>query len=109
ADVAIFYLNEHEDAEETKRLVELEGKKCILLDGDIGSMTFCEAAVTKVMDYFGKIDILINNAAEQHPQDNFLDISHEQLEKTFRTNVFGAFYMTKAVLPHLKEGSSIIN
>jgi NAD(P)-dependent dehydrogenase (short-subunit alcohol dehydrogenase family) len=109
ADIAIVYLNEHDDAKETKRLVEQAGQKCLLISGDIGSQPFCEAAVTKTLDTFNKIDILINNAAEQHPQTNFSDITSEQLEQTFRTNVFGMFYMTKAVLPNLKSGSSIIN
>ena len=109
ADIAIIYLDEHEDANETKRLVEQVGQKCLLISGDIGSQSFCEAAVTKTLDTFNKIDILINNAAEQHPQKHFLDISSEQLEQTFRTNVFGMFHMTKAVLPNLKSGSSIIN
>ncbi|MCJ0932301.1 SDR family oxidoreductase [Virgibacillus halodenitrificans] len=109
ADVAIVYLNEHEDAKETKRLVELEGRQCLLISGDIGDQSFCESAVTETLDKYKKIDILINNAAEQHPQGKFLDITSEQLEKTFRTNVFSMFYITKAVLPNLKEGSSIIN
>jgi len=109
ADIAIVYLDEHEDAEETKRLVELEGQKCHLISGDIGQQSFCEAAVTETINKFKKIDILVNNAAEQHPQNNFMDITSEQLERTFRTNVFSMFYITKAVLPNLKEGSSIIN
>ncbi|WP_164215028.1 SDR family oxidoreductase [Virgibacillus sp. YIM 98842] len=109
ADVAVIYLDEHEDAEETKRLVELEGQKCHLISGDIGNQSFCEAAVTETINKFKKIDILVNNAAEQHPQDSFMDITSEQLEQTFRTNVFSMFYITKAVLPNLKEGSSIIN
>jgi NAD(P)-dependent dehydrogenase (short-subunit alcohol dehydrogenase family) len=109
ADIAIIYLNEHEDAQGTKRLVEQEGKKCLLISGDIGNQSFCEAAVTEVLDNYGKVDILVNNAAEQHPQDSFMDITSDQLEKTFRTNIFSMFYLTKAVLPNLKEGSSIIN
>src|SRR5690625_4033916 len=109
ADIAIVYLDEHEDAEETKRLVELEGQKCHLISGDIGQQSCCEAAVTETINKFKKIDILVNNAAEQHPQNNFMDITSEQLERTFRTNVFSMFYITKAVLPNLKEGSSIIN
>lgn len=109
ADVAIIYLDEHDDAEDTKRLVEQEGQKCILISGDIGNQSFCEAAVTEVLDKYGKVDILVNNAAEQHPQDTFMDITSEQLERTFRTNIFSMFYLTKAVLPNLKEGSSIIN
>ncbi|MFK2825833.1 SDR family oxidoreductase [Bacillus sp. B190/17] len=109
ADVAIVYLNEHEDANETKKLIEQEGQKCLLISGDIGSEDFCEEAVQKTLDSFGQIDILVNNAGEQHPQNSLLDITAEQLEKTFRTNIFGYFYMTKAVLPHLKKGASIIN
>jgi NAD(P)-dependent dehydrogenase (short-subunit alcohol dehydrogenase family) len=109
ADVAIIYLDEHEDAEETKRLVEMEGQKCLLINGDVGQQTFCEAAVTETLNKFKKVDILVNNAAEQHPQTDFMDITSEQLERTFRTNVFSMFYITKAVLPNLKEGSSIIN
>ncbi|WP_156288838.1 SDR family oxidoreductase [Oceanobacillus salinisoli] len=109
ADIAIIYLNEHEDAEETKRIVEQEGQKCLLISGDIGNEAFCADAVQKTFDTFHKIDILVNNAAEQHTQPSFLDITSEQLEKTFRTNIFSMFYLSKAVIPHLKEGSSIIN
>lgn len=109
ADIAIVYLDEHGDANETKRLVEQAGQKCLLINGDVGKQTFCEAAATETLDTFKKIDILVNNAAEQHPQENFLKISTEQLEQTFRTNVFGMFHLTKAVLPNLKQGSSIIN
>ncbi|WP_087973326.1 SDR family oxidoreductase [Oceanobacillus rekensis] len=109
ADIAIIYLDEQEDAQDTKRLVEQEGQKCLLISGDIGNQTFCEAAVTQVLDTYGKVDILVNNAGEQHPQDSFMDITSDQLEKTFRTNIFSMFYLTKAVLPNLKEGSSIIN
>jgi NAD(P)-dependent dehydrogenase (short-subunit alcohol dehydrogenase family) len=109
ADVAISYLNEHKDAQETKRLVEAEGRKCLLLAGDIGIETFCQDVVQKIITEFKQIDILVNNAAEQHPQQSLLDITAEQLERTFRTNIFSYFYMTKAVLPHLHKGSSIIN
>ncbi|KAB7704971.1 glucose 1-dehydrogenase [Bacillus aerolatus] len=109
ADVAIIYLNEHEDAEETKKLIEQEGRQCLLIAGDIGSEDFCKEAVQKTLGEFGQIDILVNNAGEQHPQNSLLDITAEQLEKTFRTNIFGYIYMTKAVLPHLKKGASIIN
>lgn len=109
ADVAIIYLDEHNDAKETQRLVEQEGRKCLLIDGDIGKQPFCEAAVTEVLEKLKRINILVNNAAEQHPQDEFLDISKDKLERTFSTNVFGTFYMTKAVLPNLKPGSTIIN
>ncbi|HEY4552996.1 MAG TPA: SDR family oxidoreductase [Bacillaceae bacterium] len=109
ADVAICYLDEEKDAENTKELVEKEGRKCVLIPGDLGSEAHCNEVVKLVMEEFGKIDILVNNAAEQHPQDSLLDITAEQLEQTFRTNVFAYFHLTKAVLPHLKEGSSIIN
>ncbi|MFD1038989.1 SDR family oxidoreductase [Virgibacillus byunsanensis] len=109
ANIAIVYLDEHGDAEETKRLVEQEGRKCLLIAGDVGNQSFCEAAITETLAELKKIDILINNAAEQHPQDNFLDITNEQFENTFRTNMFGTFYMTKAALPNLKRGSTIIN
>ncbi|MFD1850043.1 SDR family oxidoreductase [Oceanobacillus bengalensis] len=109
ADIVIVYLNEHEDANETKKLVELEGQKCALISGDIGDESFCQSVVKQTIDTFKKVDILVNNAAEQHPQTNFLGITSEQLEKTFRTNIFSMFYLTKAVLPHLQKGSSIIN
>ncbi|MED3723225.1 SDR family oxidoreductase [Geobacillus stearothermophilus] len=109
ADVAIIYLNEHEDADETKRLVEQEGRRCLAIAGDIGDEAFCKEAVKQTIEAFGKLDIVVNNAAEQHPQPNFLNITAAQLEKTFRTNVFGCFFLTKAALPHLKSGSAIIN
>lgn len=109
ADVAISFLNEHGDGEETKRLIEAEGQKCLLFPGDIGSESFCNEIVQKTHSIFSKIDILVNNAAEQHPQKSILDITSEQLERTFRTNIFSFFYMTKAVLPHLSQGAAIIN
>ena len=109
ADVAIVYLNEHEDANKTKDMVANEGVRCMLLAGDVGDSSFCREIVDQVKSEFGKIDILVNNAAEQHVQESLLDISDEQLEKTFRTNIFSMFYLTKAVLPHLSKGSSIIN
>jgi len=109
ADVAIVYLSEQQDAEETKRLVEAEGKKCLLLAGDIGSEQFCQQAVQQTVSELGQLDILVNNAAEQHPQESIEDITAEQLERTFRTNIFGMFFLTKAALPQLKEGSAIIN
>ena len=109
ADVAIVYLNETADAEETKQLVEAEGRKCLLFSGDIGSEDFCKEIVKKVISGFGKVDILVNNAAEQHPQNSLLNITSAQLEKTFRTNIFSFFHMTKMVLPHLQKGASIIN
>ncbi|MER3432875.1 MAG: NAD(P)-dependent oxidoreductase [Leptolyngbya sp. ERB_1_1] len=109
ADVAISYLDEHEDAQETVRLVEKEGRRCIALPGDIGEEVVCKQVVQKAIDDFGHLDILVNNAAEQHPQESIENISAEQLERTFRTNIFSMFFMTKAALPHLKAGSAIIN
>lgn len=109
ADIAIVYLNEDNDAREAKRLVEEEGRDCITISGDIGQEAFCQQAVQQVIERFGKLDILINNAAEQHPQESIENISEQQLERTFRTNIFSMFFLTKAALPHLKEGSAIIN
>jgi NAD(P)-dependent dehydrogenase (short-subunit alcohol dehydrogenase family) len=109
ADVAILYLNEHKDAEETKRLVEQEGRRCVAIAGDVGDERVCRDAVDRVMRELHRLDILINNAAEQHPQETIEKITADQLERTFRTNIFSMFFMTKAALPHLKEGSAIIN
>ena len=109
ADVAILYLNEHDDAKETKRLVEEQGRRAVTIAGDIGDENFCQQAVQQAVDALGKLDILVNNAAEQHPQKSILDISKEQLERTFRTNIFGMFFMTKAAMKHLHEGSAIVN
>jgi NAD(P)-dependent dehydrogenase (short-subunit alcohol dehydrogenase family) len=109
ADVAVVYLNEHGDAEETQRLVEEQGRRCLLIAGDVGKEEFCQEAVDRTIREFGRLDILVNNAAEQHPQESLEKISAAQLERTFRTNIFSYFYMGKAALPHLKEGSSIIN
>jgi NAD(P)-dependent dehydrogenase (short-subunit alcohol dehydrogenase family) len=109
ADVAIVYLNEHSDAEETKRQVEQEGRRCLLIAGDIGDEKFCVQAVEQAVETLGKLDILVNNAAEQHPQKQLEDITSEQLERTFRTNIFAMFYLAKAALKHLKPGSAIIN
>lgn len=109
ADIAIIYLDEHEDAEETKKIIEGKGKRCITIPCDIGEEKNCFDSVKKVIDTFGKIDVLVNNAAEQHSQNSIEDITKEQLEKTFKTNIFSFFYMVKACLPHMKEGSVIIN
>jgi NAD(P)-dependent dehydrogenase (short-subunit alcohol dehydrogenase family) len=109
ADITIVYLNEHEDAKETKRMVEGEGRRCLMIAGDVGDEKFCLQAVQQTVREFGRLDILVNNAAEQHPQESLEQITAEQLERTFRTNIFSYFYMGKAALPHLKEGSTIIN
>ncbi|PFG12643.1 SDR family oxidoreductase [Bacillus sp. es.036] len=109
AHVAIVYLDEHEDAQNTKKQIEDEGAQCLLLPGDIGDERFATSVINQVIEHFGQLDILINNAAEQHPKQSIEEITAEQLEKTFRTNVFSMFYLTKAALPHLKKGSAIIN
>lgn len=109
ADVSIVYLSEHEDAAETKRLIEQEGRRCVTIAGDVGDDEFCERAVKQTVDAFGRIDILVNNAAEQHPQKSIEDISTDQLHRTFHTNIFSMFYMTKSALKHMRKGSSIIN
>ena len=109
ADVAIMYLNEHDDAKQTKQMVEKYGRRLIAIAGDIGDETFCQQAVQQTVEEFGKLDILVNNAAEQHPQESIEDISTQQLERTFRTNIFSMFFLTKAALKHLKEGSAIVN
>jgi NAD(P)-dependent dehydrogenase (short-subunit alcohol dehydrogenase family) len=109
ADVAISYLNEEDDAKETQRQVEQEGRRCVLIAGDIGDEQHCQQAVAQTVRELGRLDILVNNAAEQHPQDSIEQISAEQLERTFRTNIFSFFYLTKAALKHLKPGSAIIN
>lgn len=109
ANVAVIYLNENADAEETKKQVEAEGRQCLLLSGDIGDPEFCKQAVEKTVSTFSHLDIVVNNAAEQHPQDKLEQITPQQLERTFRTNVFGMFYLSAAAMPHLKSGSTIIN
>lgn len=109
ADVAIIYLEEQDDAEQTKQWVEKEGRKCLLLKGDLSNSQTAEKHVEEVIKVFGKINILINNAGVQYPQSDLTDISDEQLAKTFHTNIFSIFYLTKYVLPHLHEGDSIIN
>jgi NAD(P)-dependent dehydrogenase (short-subunit alcohol dehydrogenase family) len=109
ADLAIAYLDEHKDAEETQRLVEQEGRRCIIIPGDVGDPTHCLHIVSLVLRELGRLDIVINNAAEQHPQDSLGKITPAQLERTFRTNIFSYFFMAQAALPHLEEGASIIN
>lgn len=109
ASVTIAYLDEDEDAKETCKLIEKEGQKCDCFRGDLGDEETCRRLVKQVADKFGRIDVLVNNAAEQHEQANLEDISAEQLERTFRTNIFAYFFVTKAALPHMKQGASIIN
>lgn len=109
ADVVIAYLNEDEDAEKTKEIVESEGRRCLLVAGDIADEDFCQSLVSRTISTFGRLDIVVNNAAQQYPQPSIEDITQKQLEKTFRTNIFSMFYLVKAALPHLKEGAHIIN
>lgn len=109
ADVAIVYLDEDVDAEDTKALVEKEGAKCLLIKGDIKDSKFCREAVDKTVEEFGKLNILVNNAAVQYPQEQIQDISDEQLEETFKTNIFAQFHFASAALNHMNEGDSIIN
>jgi NAD(P)-dependent dehydrogenase (short-subunit alcohol dehydrogenase family) len=109
ADIAIVYLNEDKDAEETKNLVEAAGRKCLLIKGDVKNSSFCKEAVKQVVKEYGRLNILVNNAGMQFPQKNAKSITDEQLEITFRTNIFAYFYFAEAALEHLKEGDCIIN
>lgn len=109
ADVAIVYLSEKNDADETRKMVEEQKSRAITIEGDVGDEEFCRRAVERVVKEFGKLDILVNNAAEQHVQSTIEDITAEQLERTFRTNIFGMFFLTKAALKHMKEGAAIVN
>jgi NAD(P)-dependent dehydrogenase (short-subunit alcohol dehydrogenase family) len=109
ADVAVVYRNEHRDARETKRLIENEGRDCLLIAGDVGAEKFCRNAVEQTVDRFGGIDVLVNNAAEQHPQESIEKITEKQLVRTFRTNIFAMFFLTKAALRHLGKDAAIIN
>lgn len=110
ADVAIVYLGEEQgDAEETRRAVEDEGRRCLLIPGDVTDANFCRWAVQQVVDHYGKLEVLVNNAAYQEHQSSIDDLSEEQFEKTFRTNIFGYFFMAKAAVPHLRAGSAIVN
>ncbi|TWB43626.1 SDR family oxidoreductase [Nitrospirillum pindoramense] len=109
ADVAIVYLDEHEDAADTVALIEAEGARGLRIAGDVGDEGFCREAVEKVVSTFGKLDILVNNAAEQHTTGGLGDLTAQQLERTFRTNVFGYFFMSKMALQHMKRGGAIVN
>lgn len=108
ADVAISYLDEHEDAKETQRAVEKEGRRCILIPGDVSDPKYCEDAVQQTLSAFGRLHILVNNAAFQEHAGDILDISDEHFDRTLKTNLYGYFYLARAAVPHLKEGSSII-
>ena len=109
ADIAIVYLDETEDAQKTKQMVEAEGQSCLLIRGDVKEEAFCNDAVDQTVAKFGSLNILVNNAAEQHPKEDIREITSNQLMDTFSTNIFAYFYFAQAALPHLKEGDSIIN
>ncbi|HZW03195.1 MAG TPA: SDR family oxidoreductase [Anaerolineaceae bacterium] len=109
ADVVIVYREEHRDAEKTRELVSAEGRRCLLVAGDLADPAFCRQVVQQAVDEFGRLDILVNNAAVQYPQDRFEDIRDEDLEQTFRVNILAMFYLTRAALAHLAPGSVIIN
>lgn len=109
ADLSIVYYNEHIDAKQTKREAERYGRTCLLLSGDVGDETFCQKAVDQTVQQLGGLDILVNNAGVQYPEGSLENISSDQLQRTFSTNIFSMFYLTKAALPHLHDGSAIIN
>jgi len=109
ADIVIAYYNENRDAEETKKIIDNIGRRCTLIRGDISDPNFCNNVLEKTIKEYGKIDILVNNAAVQYESTDFKQISDEQFDRTFKTNVYGTFYMTRAALNHLKAGGCIIN
>ena len=109
ADVAILYLCEHDDAAKSREIVEAEGRKAIIIAGDVGDSSFCLDAVRQVIDRFGRLDILINNAGEQHWDEDITEISEQQLKRTFQTNIFSMFFLVQAARPHLKKGAAIVN
>jgi NAD(P)-dependent dehydrogenase (short-subunit alcohol dehydrogenase family) len=109
ADVAILYLCEHDDAAKTKEIVEQEGRRAITIAGDLGDREFCKRAVQQAVDQLGGLDVLVNNAGEQHYDEDITNISEGQLKRTFQTNIFSMFFLTRAALPHLKKGSAIVN
>ena len=109
ADVAISYLCEHDDAAKTKEIVESEGRKAIVIAGDLGDKRHCDNAVRQTVDQLGGLDVLVNNAGEQHYDEDIREITEDQLKRTFQTNIFSMFYLVQAALPHLKEGSAIVN
>jgi NAD(P)-dependent dehydrogenase (short-subunit alcohol dehydrogenase family) len=109
ADVLIVYLEEHQDAAKTKELVEAAGRKAVTMAGDVGQESFCREVVQRALDEFGQIDVLVNHAGIQYPKENIEDITEDQLVRTFRSNFFSQFFMCKAAIPHMKEGSTIVN
>ncbi|WP_227369221.1 SDR family oxidoreductase [Halomonas sp. M20] len=108
ADCVLAYLDEDRDAEDTRALVEAEGRRCLILKGDVGDSSFCREVVDKTLEEFGKLNILVNNAAEQYDWDDVTQIPEEQWHRTFATNIHSHFYMAKAALPHMEEGDTII-
>jgi NAD(P)-dependent dehydrogenase (short-subunit alcohol dehydrogenase family) len=108
ADIVVAYLDEHDDAEETKRAVETEGRRCIVIAGDVSDPDFCDAAVKRTLKTFGKLDILVNNAAFQQHVPTFEELTAEHFDRTLKTNLYGYFHMTKAAVPHMKPGSAIV-
>ena len=109
ADIAIAYLSEDEDANTTKAACEAEGAKVLLCRGDLGEETHAKDVIAQTIDTFGKLDVLVNNAGEQHPDKDLTDITAQQLQRTFQTNIFAMFYLTQAARPHLKKGAAIVN
>ena len=109
ADVAIAYLCEHDDAKKTAQIVKSEGRRALTIAGDLGDPAHCQEVVDKVVAEFGRIDVLVNNAGEQHPDEDIKEITDKQLQRTFQTNIFSMFYLTQAALPHMQKGSAIIN
>ncbi|WP_234026398.1 SDR family oxidoreductase [Qipengyuania thermophila] len=109
ANVCISYLEEHDDAEETRKACEKEGAQAFVIAGDLGDKAHCERVVAETIDRFGRLDVLVNNAGEQHPDEDITDITVEQLQRTFQTNIYSMFYMVQAARPHLKRGAAIVN
>lgn len=109
ADVAISYLDEEEDARDTARLIEAAGRKCVLIPGDVSDAGHCRAVIEQTVDQLGKLDVLVNNAAHQAFIDDIEDISDEEFDKTFKTNIYATFWLSKAAIPHMQKGASIIN
>jgi NAD(P)-dependent dehydrogenase (short-subunit alcohol dehydrogenase family) len=109
ADVAILYLNEHEDAAETRRHIEAEGQRCLAVPGDVKDMEFCQQAVDQIVAEWGHLDVLVNNAAFQEHASSLLDLTEDRLDETMRTNIYGYFHMARACLPYMNRGAAIVN
>jgi NAD(P)-dependent dehydrogenase (short-subunit alcohol dehydrogenase family) len=109
ADVAVLYLNEHEDAAETRRCIEAEGQRCITIPGDVKDMEFCQQVVDQIVAEWGRLDVLVNNAAFQEHASEITDLTEDRIDLTFRTNIYGYFHMAKACIPYMKRGGAIVN